>query len=784
MFPKSEKPNRTFIYPMPQRKSYDPRINQELVRRLFEQSPIATAGAVSAAVIMGIMLLDIYSFRRVSIWVAAAVAVTIFRHVMAIRFRKTDVTPHTVDRWKWYFIIILLISGITWGASGIFLFPREAITHQVILFIVLIAMVAGAVGTFSAIFPAFLVFSIPALLPVTINVLTIGDPIHYALGALSTLYLIFMTLIAFSLNRQTGTVLALKFENVDLIKYLESAKSRTEIINRNLKIEIAEREKAEQALQNHRKNLQALVKERTAQLQRTNLELRREIEERSRTESALKASEEKYRLLVENANDAICILQEGRILFHNKRTKTMLGYPEPVLGEKNYFELIHPGDMNRAKRLYLQRKNGHTPPQEYSLRLVHCDGSIIWVQVNVTAMQWGDRPATQCIIRDITKQKHLENQLLQSQKMAAIGKLAGGIAHDINNILGGIQGNISLLRIHTEENDANIQKIKDMESYIRSGSGLTRQLLGFSQPGQPEIRPAMIDHLLDRTVKLFCRTRQEIEVHTTYKGNGKTVDLDSGQMEQVFLNLLVNAWHAMPDGGSLYIQTEKINMDEIEADAFQLVPGGYVRIAVTDTGAGIDEETLPRIFEPFFTTKPKEIGTGLGLSTAYTIIRNHHGHITVYSRPGSGTTFHIYLPVSETAIADPITPDESQVVEGNETLLLVDDAPDILKIGAEMLCALGYRVIPADNGEQAVALYQTRRTEIAMIILDMIMPGMDGETVFDALRATDPGVRVLLSSGYSRSGQADRIMKKGCNGFIQKPFNLMTLSRTIRDILD
>ena len=270
---------------------YNPRVKLEQIRRLYEQSFIATGGAVCSAVLIGIFLTDVMPAGRVWSWVIAAAAVTLIRQAVGMRFRQSQLTAETAGFWKWLFIGLLLVSGIIWGASGVLLFPQEQILYQMIVFVVLIAMVAGAATTFSVVFPAYFAFSFPALIPLIGNVFVFGHTMGYALGVLALLYMGFITLAAYYLNRQTRTVLALKFENTDLVQYLESAKSRTEAANRSLKSEIAERKKAEQALENHRNNLQDIVKERTAELERTNTELRKEIEERKKTESGCLAIE-------------------------------------------------------------------------------------------------------------------------------------------------------------------------------------------------------------------------------------------------------------------------------------------------------------------------------------------------------------------------------------------------------------------------------------------------------------------------------------------------------------
>jgi two-component system cell cycle sensor histidine kinase/response regulator CckA len=261
------------------------------------------------------------------------------------------------------------------------------------------------------------------------------------------------------------------------------------------------------------------------------------------------------------------------------------------------------------------------------------------------------------------------------------------------------------------------------------------------------------------------------------------VDADKGQIEQVFLNLYVNASQAMHSGGELFFATENVHLDICSDRPFSLAPGRYVKITVADNGIGMDDKTKQRIFEPFFTTKEMGRGTGLGLASAYGIIKNHKGVIDVESEVGIGTTFCIYLPASEQEVEKDESPYEV-ILKGNETILLVDDEDKILDVGRGMLSALGYNVLAAGSGKQAIALYEANRNKIDVVILDMVMPGMGGGETYDSLKKINPDVKVLLCSGYSEGGQAAEILLRGCTSFIQKPFNVNGLSQKIREIID
>lgn len=282
---------------------------------------------------------------------------------------------------------------------------------------------------------------------------------------------------------------------------------------------------------------------------------------------------------------------------------------------------------------------------------------------------------------------------------------------------------------------------------------------------------------------MFGRTRKEITIREKYEHNLWAAEVDQSQIEQVLLNLYVNAWQSMPGGGNIYIQTENVSLDEHYTKPFEMKPGKYVKLSVTDTGVGMDKTTRQRIFDPFYTTKEMGRGTGLGLATVYGIIKNHGGFINVYSEKGKGTTFTIHLPATEKKILEK-KEIEKDVLKGSETVLLVDDEEMIVDVGTQLLEKLGYKVLTAGSGTEALKIYKKNRDKIDMVILDMIMPEMDGGKTYDMLRKINHKIKVLLSSGYSINGQATEILDRGCDGFIQKPFNIRALSEKLREIFD
>lgn len=394
------------------------------------------------------------------------------------------------------------------------------------------------------------------------------------------------------------------------------------------------------------------------------------------------------------------------------------------------------------------------------------------------------------VIQDITQQKkiarerqRLEYELMQAQKMEAIGTLAGGVAHDFNNILMGIGGYVSLLQMDINTTEHHIDKLRKIEAQVQSAAQLTRQLLGFARGGKYEVKLTNLNDLIADSSDVFGRTKKELTINLRFEDKIWLVMVDRGQVAQVLLNMYINSWQAMPGGGDLYIETQNVVLTDNDVASHSVKPGRYVKISMTDTGTGMDEITQKRVFEPFFTTKEKGKGTGLGLASAYGIIKNHGGFIDVRSEIGKGATFSVYLPAAEEDKKESPDAPERKIYRGKGTILVVDDEPMNVMVMQELLQSLGYDVICAGSGQEAMSIYMVKKGQIDLVILDMIMPGMGGSATFDALRGLNPELKIILSSGYSADGEARKILDRGCNGFIQKPFLLNELSQKIREVM-
>ncbi len=529
------------------------------------------------------------------------------------------------------------------------------------------------------------------------------------------------------------------------------------------------------------RELELRVAERTA-----------EIQERRRAEEALGRSEEKYRTILQGIEEGyVEVGLDGRLVFSSDPLCRMSGYSAEELAR-----LPFTACFPRASRVRLLR--GVREVRRYGETLVECtgrrkDGALVALEISLSAIKTptGEPARVRGVVRNVTERRRaeedrqrLELQLAQAQRLESLGTLAGGIAHDFNNLLTGIAGNATMLQVEKPASERTRQRLQNIIELVHSGAALTRQLLGFARAGRYEPKATDLAEIVRKVAAMFCRTRKEIRLHEDYAGDRWPVEVDRGQLEQVLLNLLVNASDAMPRGGDLYLSVENAPLDLDTADADGVRSERFVKLVVRDTGMGMNEATRQRVFEPFFTTKGKGRGSGLGLASVYGIVKAHGGLVEVRSEPGKGSTFEVCLPAS-TRPPEPERTVRSEEAwsRGRETVLLVDDEEVVRLTCADMLRHLGYEVLVAASGEEALALYRTEGPRISLAIVDMIMPGMGGDATLAELRRIDPEVRVLLASGYSIERQASRALAQGSNGFLQKPFTMAELASKVREIL-
>jgi len=504
-------------------------------------------------------------------------------------------------------------------------------------------------------------------------------------------------------------------------------------------------------------------------------------------EDALRESEERIRNIFETSADIIFVSDiGGKIIDINPAIETISGYSvNEMIGEHTI--RFYKDPKQREQVIEELRQKGSVKNKE--VLFLKKDGSVLDSLITIAPRlnKQGEMIGIQGTIKDITEKKWLEQQLVQAQKMEALGNLAGGIAHNFNNILVGVMGYAELLMNKKDENDPDYKAVKTIFEGTTRAAEMTRQLLNVARAGEHVARKIQPEHIIKNTLTLIKNIfDKNITITTHIQKDIKPIMCDQGQLEQCLLNLCINARDAMPTGGELIIEIDNRYIEEEYARShLESKIGDYVVLTVSDTGIGMSPEVKQRIFEPFFTTKGDRGGTGMGLATLYGIIKNHDGFINVYSEEGVGTTFKLYIPVSEKQVEESLeVHPSSETLQGTETILLIDDEHHVLDTWGDLLEENGYVILTAEDGPRGVEIFQERTGDIDLVILDYIMPGMGGPAVIERLTEIDPDVKILVASGYSENGQAKKIMSDDTAGFIQKPATIKELLNKVRTVLD
>ncbi|MBF0527897.1 MAG: PAS domain S-box protein [Deltaproteobacteria bacterium] len=514
-----------------------------------------------------------------------------------------------------------------------------------------------------------------------------------------------------------------------------------------------------------------------------------DITERKEHEVALQESESKFKSIAEQSLIGILLDQDGEIRYVNPKLAEIMGYStKEILTHLKPHDLVAPEDWVILENVRLERLSKPEYTCRYEIRGITGNREIVHLEIHDSPTVFNHRPAGLRAVLDITERKRLEEQLLQAQKLEAVGTLAGGIAHDFNNILQAISGYVQLLLAQSEYESEFHHYLIEMDQAIERASDLIKRLLTFSRRVEPVLRPLDLNEIVVRTVRMLERTIPKmIAIETDLAEDLSIVKGAPAELEQVIMNLATNARDAMPHGGRIIIQTRNIEPYDQGIQNIEDKPDHrYVLLSFSDFGSGMDLDTLNRIFEPFFTTKGLNEGTGLGLSMVYGIIKSHGGTITCESRPNQGTTFRILLPALDSEQAEEHPNDQAAVFvsSGKETIMLVDDENAILEVADEFLRAYGYRTILTASGEQAVEIYQRKNLEIDLIILDLGMPGMGGRSCLTELLNINPRAKVIVASGYTTDGQEYEIKDVGAKAFISKPYRLTDLLQQLRMLLD
>ncbi|MBN2790162.1 MAG: response regulator [Candidatus Delongbacteria bacterium] len=514
-------------------------------------------------------------------------------------------------------------------------------------------------------------------------------------------------------------------------------------------------------------------------------------EQRKLTEKSLRESRRLCRAIIKDITSIICRFdKDGRILFFNRTAVNIFKTDKIKLKNNNIYDLFFKDDKNKIVRLVdkLTLENPITN-FEHSIKKGIDE---FWCYWTVRAIFNSESIITefQIIGTDINEYKKAEvrerlfqEKMQHSEKMEALGNLAAGIAHDFNNILMGIQGNISILKLKLNEDEKSSEKLGKIENYIDSASNLAKQMLGIAKGGKYDLISLNMNEIINSVLKFFIRTNKDITTVENLDKDLKNIEADKTQMHQIILNIMVNASQAIVSKGEIYVETKNVILNSDFVEPYNLPTGEYIKISIKDNGIGMDKETQKRVFDPFFTTKHREKGTGLGLSSVFGIVKNHNGIITLHSTKGIGTIFDIFLPVTQKDLDENDFDPKELIYGDNQKVLIIDDEKLVLETTSEVLKSLNYLPILAMSGTDGLDIFKKEHENIKLVILDMIMPKMDGEEIFRELKKIDPKVKVLVSSGYSVTNKITKILENGGSGFIQKPFNITDLSIKVKNIL-
>jgi two-component system, cell cycle sensor histidine kinase and response regulator CckA len=514
-----------------------------------------------------------------------------------------------------------------------------------------------------------------------------------------------------------------------------------------------------------------------------------DITERKQAEEALRQSEERYRSLVEHTMDGYFIfeLPSGRLIFLNQRMCDIFQYAMPEALARTIWDLIDP-EHHDLIRKRIRDGSSETKPRfnSYSLDAICRDGRKIRAEVSISIVRYQGNPVVQGVLRDVTKREKLQRQLEQAQKMESVGRLAGGVAHDFNNMLSVILGRAEMLLLETNAEDPQYCSLQEIHSAAIRSSELTRQLLAYAR--QQTIAPKVLD--LNENIGLTLRMLKRIigeDVQLSWNPAGGLwpVRIDPTQIDQILINLCLNARDSISRTGKITIETSNAEIDEAYCIGhMEFRPGTWVQLTVSDDGCGIDKERQAFIFEPFFTTKGVGKGTGLGLATVYGIVKQNHGFIYVYSEPGLGTTFKIYLPRAREPVAEDATPVAPTYPEGIETVLIVEDEASILDLAKTVLERFGYTVLTAPTPREALEIAECFEDPIQLLITDVVMPEMNGKALKARMDKIKPRIKVLFMSGYTSNIIVHRGVLEANVNFLQKPFSIESLSKKVREVLD
>jgi PAS domain S-box-containing protein len=758
------------------------RIAIDQVRRMSAQSTLGIIATMVNAVVVALILAETVSRVRIGIWFGLVIAVSILRILSQQHVQNSELTSDNIRRHMTVLLAGLTISGCLWGSAGIYLFPVTSLAHQVLLILVLGGMVAGSVGVFASLMTAYYFYSIPTVLPMVIRISLVGEGMHYGMAVMMVLFWFLMTATAKRLNRDIRAFLHLKYENIDLIRDLEK--------------EVSERRSAEEKLLAKNQEIESIVEARTTELRRVNEQLRGEINDRVEAEKALRESRKKF---IEFANSLPQVVFEtdhsGNLTFANRNAVNYFGnFDNP--SDLSVFDMIAPEERKRAKANFQAILN-NDPRDSVEYTAVSRDGGSFPVVIHADLVQHeGKATGIRGILVDLSEikkaeeeQRQLELQLQRAQKMEILGTMAGGVAHDLNNILSGIVSYPDLLLAQISEDSPLYSPIQTMKKSGKKAAAIVQDLLTLARRGV--ISEEVVN--LNDVVSEYLQSPEYQKLLSFHRDICIDVNLDSDllniigsrvHLAKTIMNLVSNAAEAMPDGGEITIATANQYIDQPLSGYDEIEEGDYAILSVADSGVGIAVEDVERIFEPFFTKKVMgRSGTGLGMAVVWGTVKDHKGYIDVKSSEGRGSEFSLYFPVTRNKEISADTSSQGPDYRGDgELVLIVDDVPEQRMIASDMLTSLGYCVEAVPSGEAAVKWLSEKQADL--ILLDMIMdPGMDGLETYRRILQIRKGQKALIASGYSETDRVKVALEIGAGAYLRKPYTLKNLGQAVHETL-
>jgi PAS domain S-box-containing protein len=532
--------------------------------------------------------------------------------------------------------------------------------------------------------------------------------------------------------------------------------------------------------------LEKRVKDRTNKLSQTNEELRKEIIDRRSAEIALRESEEKYRLLVDNSDTAIFIAQDGVIKFPNPKTMELTGYSAMELATKPFSNLIHPKDRDLVIERHRARLAGEDLPNSYEFRFLNKDGREVWAHLNTALISWEGSPATLNFLRDVTSHKILENKLGQAQKMEAIGTLAGGVAHDLNNILSGVVSYPELLLLDLPPDSSMRDPLETIQETGKKAAAIVQDLLTLARRGVEvseviNLNKIVTEYLSSPEFEKLCSYHQQMSVEKDIDPNLHNISGSPIHIFKTIMNLVSNAAEAMPEGGRIRISTKNCEIVKSQREQEKIAAGEYATLSIADSGTGIPAQDLDKIFEPFFTKKKMgRSGTGLGMAVVWGTVHDHNGHIDVQTTEGKGTTFTLYFPITRKSSVQKKSELSLDDLKGHgESILVVDDVREQREIASKILKNLGYMVTTAASGEDAVQFLKEKSADL--LILDMIMsPGIDGLETYQRALEIRSDQKAIIASGYSETKRVKEAQRLGAKKYVKKPYSIENIGEAVK----